>query len=428
MINRNESPVIKDAVEFDLKLKPYDKFILDNGIMVYTIDAGAEDVLQLEWIFYAGNWFEDKNMVAATTNYLLKNGTAAKNAFAINEQVEFYGAHLNRGCYNETALISLHCLSRYVNELLPVVQELIFDADFPEAELQLYKQNNKQRLSVSLKKCDFVAGRLIDEYIYGIDHPYGKYSNFEAYDALQRSDLQSFYNQYYRNNKCVLFVSGKLPNDIIPQLNKYFGQQVINRVDDKVVYPEHAIYPASEKKYRVMNDPNGVQGSIRMARSFPNRHHPDFTKTMVLNTLFGGFFGSRLMSNIREDKGYTYGIHSYLQNHVHESAWMVSTEAGRDVCEVTITEVYKEMTLLREELIEADELLLVKNYMMGSILSELDGPFHIMARWKTIVLNNLPETFFYDYINTIKTVTAQELNDLANKYLQTGAFYELVVI
>ena len=149
---------------------------------------------------------------------------------------------------------------------------------------------------------------------------------------------------------------------------------------------------------------------------------------MVLNTLFGGFFGSRLMSNIREDKGYTYGIHSYLQNHVHESAWIVSTEAGRDVCEATIAEVYKEMTLLREELVDADELLLVKNYMMGSILSELDGPFHIMARWKTIILNDLPETFFYDYINTIKSITAPELKDLANKYLQHDAFYELVVI
>lgn len=428
MINRNESPVIKDAVEFDLKLKPYEKFTLDNGLVVYTIDAGAEEVLQVEWVFYAGNWFEEKNMVAATTNYLLKNGTAAKNAFVINEQVEFYGAHLNRGCYNETSLISLHCLNKHVNELLPVVQELIYDAVFPEDELQLYKQNNKQRLSVSLKKSDFVAGRLIDEYVYGIDHPYGKYSSFEAYDALQRADLQAFYGQYYKNNRCVIFVSGKLPKDIIAQLNKNFGQQVIHAVNDRVLYPKHISYPAAEKKYRIKNDPNGVQGSVRMARSFPNRHHPDFTKTMVLNTLFGGFFGSRLMSNIREDKGYTYGIHSYLQNHVHESAWIVSTEAGRDVCEATIAEVYKEMTLLREELVDADELLLVKNYMMGSILSELDGPFHIMARWKTIILNDLPETFFYDYINTIKSITAPELKDLANKYLQHDAFYELVVI
>ena len=134
------------------------------------------------------------------------------------------------------------------------------------------------------------------------------------------------------------------------------------------------------------------------------------------------------MSNIREDKGYTYGIHSYLQSHVHESAWMISTEAGKDVCEATITEVYKEMKDLREELVDDEELLLVRNYMMGSILAELDGPFQIIARWKNIILNNLTEQYFYDSINTIKTISAEELQQLANKYLQPGDFYELVVV
>ena len=159
--------------------------------------------------------------------------------------------------------------------------------------------------------------------------------------------------------------------------------------NNAIVIKETPIIQAAEKKFRVTNDAEGVQGSIRIARPFPNRHHPDFIKAQVLNTLFGGFFGSRLMSNIREDKGYTYGIHSYLQNHIQHSAWMISTEAGKDVCEATITEVYKEMKDLREELVDEEELLLVRNYMMGGILGDLDGPFQIIARWKNIILNNL---------------------------------------
>jgi zinc protease len=174
--------------------------------------------------------------------------------------------------------------------------------------------------------------------------------------------------------------------------------------------------------------PNGVQGSIRMGTPFPNRHHPDFLKVQVLNNVFGGFFGSRLMSNIREDKGYTYGIHSYLENHIQESAWVISTEAGRDVCEAAITEVYKEMAVLRDEPIDAEELLLVRNYMMGSILGDLDGPFHIINRWKNIVLNGLDESYFYNQIETIRNITAQELQELANKYLVQDKFYELVVV
>ena len=149
---------------------------------------------------------------------------------------------------------------------------------------------------------------------------------------------------------------------------------------------------------------------------------------MVLNTVFGGFFGSRLMSNIREDKGYTYGIHSYVQNHVQSCAWLVSTEAGKDVSEAAVNEVYKEMKLLREALIDEEELLLVRNYMIGTILGDLDGPFHIIARWKNIILNNLDEQFFYNAIRTIKTISAAELRSLSEKYLQPEDFYDLVVI
>jgi predicted Zn-dependent peptidase len=186
--------------------------------------------------------------------------------------------------------------------------------------------------------------------------------------------------------------------------------------------------PAKEKKYRVTNDPQGVQGAIRMGAQFPNRHHPDFVKAQVLNNVFGGFFGSRLMSNIREEKGYTYGIYSYLENHIQESAWVISTEAGRDVCEATVTEVYKEMEGLRKAPVDEEELLLVRNYMMGSILGDLDGPFQIINRWKNIILNGLDESFFNHQLETIRTVSAEELQQLANKYLQPENFYELVVV
>ncbi len=426
MVDRKQAPAIHDAVEFDLKLKPYDYFSLDNGVPVYAIDAGAQDVLMVEWVFYAGNWYEQQNIVAATTNFMLKNGTRQKSAFAINEHFEFYGAYLNRNCYNETATVTLHCLSKHLPELLPVVGELFTESVFPEEELAIYKQNQKQRLEVNLKKCDFVANRLIDEYLFGIQHPYGKYTSTKDYDALQRDSLEAFYRQYYTQGKCMLFVAGKLPADIHQQLNKSFGQLPFNKEAIPAVI--HNIAPAAEKKYHILNDPNGVQGAVRIAREFPNRHHPDFAKAQVLNNIFGGFFGSRLMSNIREDKGYTYGIYSYLQNHIHNSAWMVSTEAGRDVCTPTITEVYKEMQLLREQPVSEEELHLVKNYMIGSILGELDGPFQIIGRWKNYILNNLTEAYFYNSLQTIKTITAEELQALAQKYLVPEAFYELVVV
>jgi predicted Zn-dependent peptidase len=424
MPDRKQAPEIVDAVNFDLRLKPAEKFTLKNGVEVYAVNAGAEEVLSLEWVFFAGNWYEEQNLVAATTNFLLRNGTSKRTAFQINEHFEYYGSYLNRSCYNETATITLHCLTKHVKELLPVVKEIITDSVMPLDELNIYKQNMKQRLKVSLKKSDFIASRLIDVYLYGEKHPYGKYSKAEDFDAVDREQLLAHYKKYYQEGKLILFVAGKLPADLPSLLDQYFGD-----LPNKAITVEPIpIESTNEKKFRVTNDAEGVQGSIRLARPFPNRHHPDFMKAQVLNALFGGFFGSRLMSNIREDKGYTYGIHSFLQNHIHDTAWMISTEAGKDVCEATIAEVYKEMKDLREELVDEEELLLVRNYMMGGILGDLDGPFQIIARWKNIVLNNLTEQYFYDSLKTIKTISAEELQQLAQKYLRPEDFYELVVI
>ena len=425
MLDRTQSPPIKDAVDFNLALKPYDKIVLKNNAPVYAINAGVEEVMMLEFVFYAGNCYEQQSLVAAISNNLLKNGTSAKTAFQINEHFEYYGAYLNRACHHETATLTLHCLSKYLNELLPVIREILTDAIFPEQELEILVQNSKQQLSVNLKKGDFVANRLIDKYIYGEEHPYGKFSTAEAYDALTANHLRDFYKDHYLKGKCILFAAGKLPADFEDQLNIHFGDLNFN---EPVVSHENIPVPDAQKKLRVTNDPNGVQGAIRIARPFPNRHHPDFKKVSILNTLFGGFFGSRLMANIREEKGYTYGIHSYIQNHIQQTAWMISTEAGKDVCEATIAEIYKEMDLLKEELVDEEELLLVKNYMMGNNLGDLDGPFHIINRWKNLILNNLDENYFYDAMNTIKNITAEELQQLANKYFVPEDFFELVVI
>ncbi|HSZ85098.1 MAG TPA: pitrilysin family protein [Puia sp.] len=427
MLNRTIAPKITDAIGFNLKLPPSEKHKLKNGVEVYAIDLGELDTLMINWIFDAGNFYEEKNLVANAANYLLKNGTSKKNAFEINEHFEYYGSFLNRACQNEFADISLHCLGKHVNHLLPVVAEMLTDSVFPQEELDIFSKNMQQRLLVGLKKSEFVAGRLIDAYLFGENHPYGKMSSAEDYAALKQDEIKIFYEKYYKHGSCVIFVAGKLPKDIIQQLDNNFGSLPLRQRSASSI-KNHHIIPAKEKKYNVVNDVNGVQGSIRIARNFPNRHHPDFSKMQVLNNLFGGFFGSRLMSNIREDKGYTYGIHSYLMNHIEQSAFLISTEAGKEVCAATIDEVYKEMKLLCEELIDEEELSQTRNFMIGIILGDLDGPFQVAARWKNIVLNNLDEQYFYKGIDIIKTITAKELQELADKYFQPGEFYELVVV
>jgi predicted Zn-dependent peptidase len=425
-LNRTQSPPITEAINMNLALKPYEQYSLDNGVPVYAIQAGAQDVLLLELVFDAGNWYEDKNIIAASTNFLLKNGTKTKTAYQINEEFDYYGAYLNRNCFNENSTISLHTLSKHLEVLLPSITDILTNSIFPEQELKIYKQNQLQRLQVNLKKCDFVANRLIDEYVYGFHHPYGKYTSTADYEAVDLESIKKFFDTYYIHGNCKIFISGKLPPNFLELLNKAFGSLPLN--SKAITKKEYHTSPAIEKKYRIVNDENGVQSAIRLARPFINRHHPNFVKCQVLNNVFGGFFGSRLMSNIREDKGYTYGIHSFLQNHIQPSAWVISTEAGKEVTDATIEEVYKEMEILKSTLIDEEELSLVKNYMLGTLLGDIDGPFQIMGRWKSYILNNLPNTYFNQAIETIKTVTAEELQLLAQQYLNVEEFYELTVV
>jgi zinc protease len=426
MLNRKTVPEITDAVKFQLNLPPHKKISLRNGVEVYLVDMGTVDTLMMNIIFYAGNYYETQNLVAPATNFMLKNGTRTKNAYQINDFFEYHGAYLNRSTGHETAELSLHCMKKNFAELLPVVSELIVDSVFPEEELEIYKKNMQQRLQVNLRKNDFIAGRLIDTYLFGADHPYGRYSSMEDYTALNIGVVKEFYNQYYLGGRCVIFIAGPLPADIQNLVETHLGILPLSG-SAKPDKSDIAILPVKEKKYRVTNDPESVQGAIRIARNFPNRHHPDFQKMQVLNNIFGGFFGSRLMANIREDKGYTYGIHSYLTNLIQESSLMISTEAGKDVTEDTIREVYLEMKRLCDEPVDEEELKTTKNFMIGTLLGDLDGPFQVAGRWKSLILNDLSEDYFYNGIETIKSIQPGALQELANKYLKAGDFYELVV-
>ena len=426
MINRKTTPHIFSPVEFEYTLPACVTQTLDNGIPLYLVNDCIEPVIQIDLVFPAGLWYESKKSIAQATAALIKSGTTSMTSFQINETFEQYGASVKAGAGNDWSSFSVSCMTRHIAKLLPLMAELITDTIFPQSEIDIYIQNAKQRLAVQLKKSDFVANRHIDQYLFGPKHPYGKYSDVADYDAITRKDLHDHLIQHYSSNKCKIFMAGQFTDKEVAMVNQYFGKGNWN--EQSTSNPEYPLISVTEKKYRVSNDPNGVQGAIRLLRPFPEKQHPDFTPMIVLNTVFGGYFGSRLMSNIREDKGYTYGIHSYLYNNLHHGAYLITTEAGKDVSEATIEEIYKEMELLKNEKVSDEELTLVKNYLLGTILGDLDGAFQIMQRWKNLILNDFTEERFYSNIGIYKSITADDLQTLAWKYLNKEDFYELVVI
>ncbi|MFI4962638.1 MAG: M16 family metallopeptidase [Legionellales bacterium] len=426
VLDRKIVPAIHDAVEFEYKLPPIQQEKLDNGLPLYWLDASVQDVVQIDWVFPAGLWYEQKPSVAHAVAGLLKNGTSKHNAEQIHEALEFYGAQLKVNAGNDYATITLYSLTKHLPALLPMVYEIITDATFPEHEVEIHKHNAIQKLLVNLRQCEFVANQHIDALLFGDAHPYGRYTKKDNIEALVRADLAAFYKNHFCLSKAKIFMAGKVGEKEVKCINGIFGKGLLEKTDIGV--DVFSISPMPERIYRINNDPNGVQGAIRIGRLFPNRHHPDYSPMVVLNTLFGGYFGSRLMSNIREDKGYTYGIYSSLSPELNGGSFIIHTETGRDVVEPAIKEVYHEMEALCNEPASDDELLLVKNYLLGGLLGDLDGPFSILQRWRTLILNDFTEDYFNNNIKVYKTITAKELQALAQRYFNQQEFCEVVVV
>ncbi len=426
VLDRKTPPAIHDAITFDYVLPAINEHKLTNGLPLYWLNGGVQDVVEVDWVFNAGLWYEQQQGIAQIVAGLLKNGTSKRTAQQINEALEFYGASLKVNPGNDFCTVTLHTLTKHLEHLLPVVHEILTDAIFPEKELEIYKQNTLQRLMVSLRQGDFVANQKIDAMLFGENHPYGRYTRKEVIEAITRDAVLDFYHKHYNLSAVKIFMAGNVGAREVDLIEKNFGGQLLT-----VTANENSTFPvltAPDKKFNLVNDPNGVQGAIRIGRLFPTRHHPDFAPMIVLNTLFGGYFGSRLMSNIREDKGYTYGIYSSISAFVNGGALTVQTEVGRDVIEAAVNEMYKEMEILCNEPAEDDELLLVKNYLLGNLLGDLDGPFSILQRWRTLILNGLTVEHFNRNVNIYKSITAQELQLLAQKYFNKEDYHEVVVV
>jgi predicted Zn-dependent peptidase len=424
--DRTIAPAIHDAVDFDYVLPAINAVKLDNGLPLYWLNAGVQDVVQIDWIFPAGLWYEQKASVAHATSGLLKSGTSKHTSQQIHEALEFYGAQLKSSAGNDYATVTLHAMTKHLPDLLPMVLEIITDSIFPETELEIHKRNAIQKLLVHLRQCEFVANQQIDALLFGADHPYGRYSQKEKMEALNREDIIAFYKKCFNLANVRIFMGGKIGDKEVKSLNEIFGK--VQLTEGKVVRENFPIVTSAERIHHISNDPNGVQGAIRVGRLFPNRHHPDYTPMVVLNTMFGGYFGSRLMSNIREDKGYTYGIYSSLSPEINGGSLTIHTETGRDVVEAAVKEIYKEMELICSEAATEDELLLVKNYLLGGLLGDLDGPFSILHRWRSIILNGFDESYFNNNVRIYKSVTPAELQALAQKYFNPSDYHEVVVI
>lgn len=422
-INRKVQPQILCIDEINLAQPLECK--LDNGIPVYQINAGTQDVVKIELIFGAGSWYESKPFVAYATSKMLAEGSKKYSAEEIAERIDFYGAFIEASSDKDNASIALYTLNKYIDTTLEILEEIVKSPSFCNNELSVFLQKQKQGYLVNSKKVNYLARTKFNEIIFGEQHPYGEVLIENTFNNIKRDDLVDFFKSYYSIKNCKIIVSGKLDDSVSEKLNKYFGGNNwnSNNIPDS---PNYEITPNTNSKHKITKS-DTVQSAIRIGRQLFNRTHPEFKELLVLNSVLGGYFGSRLMNNIREDKGYTYGIGSAIISLKNSGYFFITAEVGAEVCESAVNEIYKELEILRNKLIPHNELELVKNYMMGVFIRSIDGPFALADKFKSLIDYELDYNYYYQFLDTIRNITSEKLRELANNYYKKEDMFEIIV-
>lgn len=401
-----------------------DKKELNNNIPLYTINAGSQDIVKIDFVFTAGTWYQDAPVIASTTNSMIVEGTKKINSQQIAEKLDYYGAVLQLNIDNDFGIVSFICLNKYLNNIMPIIEDLLKNSIFPKHELSINVTNRKQRFLTNNLKTNVLAQRKFLEVVYGKNHPYSNKVEPADFDKIEQKQIIDFYNKFYTSRNCKIIASGKINNNFYELMNKYFGGNDWEKsYDEKLI--DYSIINSKQKEYLEPKE-DALQSTIRIGKVLFNRNNDDFMGMQVLNTVLGGYFGSRLMTNIREDKGYSYGISSFLTSYKESGYFSIVSEVKSEASKKALDEIYKEIIKIKDELIPENELQIVKNYMLGDLLNYFDGPFALSESFRILLDYNLGYEYFDRYIDTIKNITSEELNKLANKYFQEDSFYNVI--
>jgi zinc protease len=420
-LDRKTPPPIHEVTSL---IFPYPSvYYLDNGIPVYETRLGTQEIMKIEVVFMSGRPHEHKRLVSRTTARMLREGTKSYTSATLAERIDFYAGTVQTPVNLDTGSLVLYCMTKHFAHLVPLIAEILHEPTFPEKELKTYIDNNIQTLLVDLSKNDVLAYRKITELIFGENHPYGYNSTPDDYRALSQADLVKHHKEHFTSDNCLIFLSGKIDESIIKLLNQYLGQKKTVSVKNNKTWEYPVQKPVSIK---VKND-DTLQAAIRIGRQFGNRSNPDFDAFFVLNTILGGYFSSRLMTNIREKKGYTYNIYSALDLMIHDGYFYISSEVGNKFVKKAIAEIYTELEKLQREPVSSEELKMVQNYLMGNMLNMIDGPFAVSDVIKSFVTEGVDLSRFQHFVDTVRSITPQQIQVLAQKYLNKEDMFEVVV-
>jgi zinc protease len=420
-LNRKEQPQLSTVSPGIIP--EVEKVVLSNGVNVYLIDAGTEELMKFDFIFEAGQIEEEIPLLSSTVNSMLAEGTKSYTAEELNENLDFYGAVFNNFTEKDAAGISILFLNKHLKKILELCREIIFYPVFPEAELVSLMNKRLQWYYLNQEKVPNLAYEKFFESVFGSVHPYGRKVIASDFNGVTVQMLQDFHTDCYNPSGMTIIVSGKIHQVTISILEDYFGKLPAKRKNKK-----QYLAPPAEKSRRVtLNKKGAVQSSIRIGSVTIGKRDPDYHGLKILDTILGGYFGSRLMKNIREEKGFTYGINSGVTSYNLAAYKIISTEVGSEYTEKAIGEILNEIKLLQNVPPGKDEMDIVRNFMLGEMVRMFDGPFALAESFRAAWEFGLDNNYYYDLTTKIKTIDPDEIIHLARTYYNIDDLHVIVV-
>ncbi|HAA12758.1 MAG TPA: hypothetical protein DCE41_14125, partial [Cytophagales bacterium] len=390
------------------------------GVPVFVFEAGDQPVLKVEWVFQAGKTREDAPGAAFLTAQLMKGGTESHTAQVIAEKLASYGASLVVAPHLDYTSFTLTTLTKFAEELIPWVTSLFWGATFPEEEVERQRAKKEQAIRIDLEKTSYLATVELRKAVFGAKHMYGQPLDLEGVQALTRNDVKHHHEHYHRNGLQV-FISGR----VSPSHLKALEAALMSGPEGVVKEVAELLPPTAGAKLNFPKE--GVQSTLRIGQQVLPKGHPDFHQFRIAVELLGGYFGARLMQNLREDKGLTYGIYSQIMPLAQGNYLSIGADVKKADVDLALAEVEKEVRLLGTERVSEEELGRVKTQLAGKLLGQMNSPFAHAEVFKGLYYWDLPMSRFRDFFTAIEATTPEVIQKMATTYLKWEDLHAVVV-
>lgn len=429
MLDRTTPPLLQ-STSFAFR-KPVEN-VLCNGIPLHIIEASGLGAVRIDFVFSAGQWVQASKLQALFACRMLREGCRGYTASAFAERLDYYGAWLELSVAMNRSFVTLYTLKKHFAATLELVHRMLTEPSYSEEQFRIVCGNNKAQFMVNLQKGDVQAMRALRHSIYGDGHPCGMNASPEDFDTLQVADVVDFYRLYYGSRTCQIYLSGDVDDELLSYVDMLFGYtewggSAVNSPTGIVEKEAKELFTSDCPLSISIPFSGAVQDSIRLGCLLMDVNHPDYLPMRVLTTVLGGYFGSRLMKNVREEKGYTYHIGADLVTNTPQVMFLVHCEAQAGKADEIIGEVHREMLRLHTELVSEEELRMVRNYMAGEICRNYESAFSLADAYIFMDHLGLSPTHLEQTVEAIRSTDSKRLQQLAQHYLLPEMLHSVVV-